>query len=393
MSYRRPLVTTAALIAIAIAALSGALLPYDRIAHAADPVFDTGGGTRSIPENTPPGVNIGAPISATDADEGAIEYEDTLTYSLGGVDAASFDIDPSTGQLITKAPLNADTDTGGRTTYNVTVAVDDGETRDTALTPQGVTITVTNVNEPPAAPIPPTVVSGEDDDITDTTEESTTSLKVVWHAPENTGNNITGYDVQYKKTTETSFGSANVSHSGTDKFATITGLDPDTPYDVRVQATNGEGTGPWSLVGTGSTNKAGNSPPAFPRPGEIVRNVDENTSVGQNVGTPVTANDSDASTLTYRLEGPDAALFAFVTSSGQIRTKSPLNHENPDCGYKSTDNPTACTYWVTVAVVDGAGASDATAVKIVVANRAEPVGSACASDGPGDGKNGARAST
>ena len=39
-------------------------------------------------ENTPPGVNIGGPISATDVDEATEEYGDTLTYSLGGTDAA-----------------------------------------------------------------------------------------------------------------------------------------------------------------------------------------------------------------------------------------------------------------------------------------------------------------
>ena len=58
------------------------------------------------------------PISATDADEtgdettNAMEFGNTLTYSLGGTDAASFDIDPSTGQLITKAPLDAETSQG-----------------------------------------------------------------------------------------------------------------------------------------------------------------------------------------------------------------------------------------------------------------------------------------
>ena len=33
----------------------------------------------------------------------------------------------------------------------------------------------------------------------------TTTLKVIWHAPENTGPNITNYDVQYKKTTDSVF--------------------------------------------------------------------------------------------------------------------------------------------------------------------------------------------
>ena len=156
-----------------------------------------------MPENTPPGVNIGNPISATDADEDDLEYGNTLTYSLQGTDAASFDIDPSTGQLITKAPLDHEA-TGG-TSHSVTVTVDDGENS----VDQTVTITVTDVDEPPAAPLPPTVVSGEDDDLTTDPEESTTSLKVVWHAPANTGEPITGYEVEYKESTATSFSSSS----------------------------------------------------------------------------------------------------------------------------------------------------------------------------------------
>ena len=68
-----------------------------------------------MPENTPPGVEHRRPQSAaTDADEDGednndIEFGDTLTYSLGGTDAASFDIDASTGQLITKALLDTET--------------------------------------------------------------------------------------------------------------------------------------------------------------------------------------------------------------------------------------------------------------------------------------------
>ena len=68
------------------------------------PDFDNDTTARSIPENTPPGVNIGAPISATDPDEGILEYGDTLTYSLGGMDAASFDIDESTGSSSRRPP-------------------------------------------------------------------------------------------------------------------------------------------------------------------------------------------------------------------------------------------------------------------------------------------------
>ena len=51
-------------------------------------------GERSVLESTPEGWNIGAPVAATDADD------DILTYSLGGADAGSFDIDGSTGYTL-----------------------------------------------------------------------------------------------------------------------------------------------------------------------------------------------------------------------------------------------------------------------------------------------------
>ena len=96
--------------------------------------------SRSIPENTPAGVNIGDPISATDADEGTEEYGDTLTYSLGPsadtadarAEASAFDIDASTGQLITKAPLNYEPGEANRS-YSVTVTVKDVSHRHVAV--------------------------------------------------------------------------------------------------------------------------------------------------------------------------------------------------------------------------------------------------------------------
>ena len=96
--------------------------------------------TREVPENTAAGENIGAPVAATDADTG-----DTLTYTLGGADMASFDIEDTTGQLMTKAaldyeaPADADTDNA----YEVTVTASDGNAADDATI--AVTITVTDM--------------------------------------------------------------------------------------------------------------------------------------------------------------------------------------------------------------------------------------------------------
>ena len=98
------------------------------------------------------------PVAAVDPDS-----EDTLTYSLGGTDAASFDIDTSTGQLKTKDALDFD---AGQRTYSVDVSVtdskDDYDTADTLVDATiAVTINVTDVNEKPVfaadAPITQTV--------------------------------------------------------------------------------------------------------------------------------------------------------------------------------------------------------------------------------------------
>ncbi len=89
--------------------------------------------TRTVAENTPRGMNIREPVAATDADN------DSLTYTLGGPDAASFDIEPTTGQLRTFAALDYET----KRTYTVKVTVSDGNLTD-AIT---VTIEVTDVDD------------------------------------------------------------------------------------------------------------------------------------------------------------------------------------------------------------------------------------------------------
>ena len=100
------------------------------------PVFTDGITTiHTIAENTAPGANIGSAVSATDADN------DTLTYSLSGTEAASFDIDTTNGQLQTLASLDYET----KSTYTVTITVSDGSLTDTIT----VTINITDIIELP----------------------------------------------------------------------------------------------------------------------------------------------------------------------------------------------------------------------------------------------------
>ena len=91
---------------------------------------------RSLVENTGPGVDIGAPVAAA-ASSG------TVSYTLGGTDTASFDLDGTSGQLQTKTGVTYDYDSKSSYTVTVTATDTDGSVVTT------VTIAVENIDEPP----------------------------------------------------------------------------------------------------------------------------------------------------------------------------------------------------------------------------------------------------
>ena len=297
------------------------------------PVFDPAAVSRSVAENTAAGQNVGAAVTATDADTG-----DTLTYTLGGTDAASFDIVSSSGQIRTKTGVSYDHE--AKASYSVIVTASDGTATATATATATVTISVTDVDEPPAAPAAPGVgaVSG-----------SNTSLAVSWTAPPNAGKPaIATYDVQYRQGTSGNFTDGPQDATGTS--ATIMSLTAGTLYQVQVRATNADGDSGWSPSGSATTNSATNNAPVFD-PSAVSRSVAENTAPGQNVGNPVSATDADTGdTLAYTLGGTDAASFDIVSSSGQIRTKAGVTY----------DHEAKASYSVTVTASDGTATTDAT---------------------------------
>ena len=257
-------------------------------------------------ENAEADVAFGDPVTATDPDNDA-----TLTYSLSGADADVFAIIESSGQLKTKGPLNYE---GPQNVYEVVVTANDG-----SLTASvDVSIAVNDVKEPPGAPDAPMV---EADD-----EDEQTALEVTWTAPSNTGPAITDYDVQYREAgSEDDF--ADASHDGVAVGAAITDLSPNTTYEVQVRATNDEDTGAWSTSGEGTTDSV-NTAPTFTKGDSATRAVDENTAADVVFGDPVAATDDDSGdTLSYSLLGADAASFAVVESTGQLKTKAPLDYE------------------------------------------------------------------
>ena len=207
------------------------------------PVFNPSSVSREIAENTAAGQNVGAAVTATDADAG-----DTLGYALGGADAASFDIVGTSGQIRTKTNVSYDFE--AKSSYTVTVTASDNSN---ATAVANVTISVTDVDEPPSAPATPAVsaVSG-----------STTRLTVSWAAPANAGKPaIANYDVQYRVSGSGTWSDGPVDVTTT----TVTGLVANTLYEARVRATNAEGDSGWSdPPGSGRTNAASTSAPGAP---------------------------------------------------------------------------------------------------------------------------------
>jgi hypothetical protein len=99
----------------------------------------TSDATASFTEN---GTGTAYTVNATDPDG------DILTYSLGGIDAALFDIS-NTGVITFKTTPDFEnaTDTGKDNTYNITITANDGSLSNS----QAVAIGVVNVNEAPTA--------------------------------------------------------------------------------------------------------------------------------------------------------------------------------------------------------------------------------------------------
>ena len=288
-----------------------------------DPAFPDTTTTRTVEENSGANAIVGLPVAAEDPDS-----SDTLTYTLSGTGAESFTID-SNGQIKTVSSLDGDT----QDTHYVTVEVHDGNADDGSVSTTtddyiDVTITVTDVNEPPVLTGSTSVALAENSTMTVGTYTATDPERVTptW--------DLSGVDEDDFEITDgvLTFKSLPDREGATD-------ANTDSVYHVTVEASDGNNTArlPVTITVTNVNEK-----PAFPATETGQRSVVENTGANQNIGVPVAAIDPDlGDTFTYELGGPDASSFNFVTTTGQIRTKDAL------------DSDSQATYSVTVEVHDG----------------------------------------
>ena len=304
----------------------------------AAPQFSAGTTNREVDEGTVVGGNVGAPVTATDTDNG-----DTLTYGLEGADASAFEIDSTSGQIKVATGTTLDYDT--KSSYSVTVSVrdskDDFGDPDSLMDDTiGVTITVINVDEDGAVTL------------SSTQPQVGTALTATLTDPDGT---VSGTTWVWESSADGTTGwTAVTGATSTVTTSSYTPVDADFEKYLRATATytDPQGSGKNAEAVSGNPVQARpvtNSAPEFPAP-TATRAVDEDTVGGGNVGAPVTATDTDnGDTLTYGLEGDDAAEFEIDSTSGQIKLATGT----------TLDFETESSYSVVVSVRDSKDAYDA----------------------------------
>ena len=204
---------------------------------------------RTVAENTRPGQSVGRAVRAVDGNGDGRTYRLAAAESPNNADFNRFAINESTGQILTKDPLNHEAvcsaadqnETGGHEencTYVVKVEVWDGldedrNEEDTATIDDTITVNIT-VSDVVERPVAPTVT------VTSPDTANNTTLVATWDEPENTGPTITDYRLECTGTDvtddqcPTDLGTNLVSNEvGTHN---ITELTAGTSYRVRLRA-------------------------------------------------------------------------------------------------------------------------------------------------------------
>ena len=353
------------------------------------PVFDANADYgRSIRENRPADRNVGAPVTAIDANN------DRLTYTTGTSDY--FEIVAATGQLRTKAELNHE----DQPNHTVTVTATDPSNLTDTIT---VIISVEDVDETPVVTGPATVDFAEGGTGTVATYSSTDPDRkgIEWVLTGNDSDSFTlaggalaidaapDYEEknQYRVTIEAREQGDGVSVARLDVTVRVTNLDEPGTVEANVKAPRvgqqltptltdpdggvnsvewkwerRESGGSWTSIpggtsrsytpardddgkelrvvviyrdreGPGKTYTHVFASAVALRPyfeaDNATRTLRENTPEDRNVDARFTARHPDNVDLTYSFGGPDARFFTVDSTNGQLQTSAtPLDYES-----------------------------------------------------------------
>jgi hypothetical protein len=324
---------------------------------------------------------ITAPVSVAENTTGTVytaqataEAGSTLTYTLGGTDAALFSINSDTGALaFLLAPNYEDPrDEGGDNQYDLTVTVSDGIA---TSAPQSVVIGVTNVVEPSAVNVtvsPARVAEGDAANLVYTFTRSDRDADGELTVNIGMGGTATAEDYASNGTLEKSWSRLDgfVTEFSPPSLPTVTFAPGSTTATLTLKATADQLTeGDETVTVTvlagrgydlGTTLEAtgiieDNLPPAI----TSANTASVAEGITDTVYTVIAEDPNVGSTLDYALDGTDADLFS-ISSTGAVTFKAAPNFEAP------LDDDGDNVYNITVTASDGVNALATQAVAITV---------------------------
>ena len=290
------------------------------------PVLDGPDTVDDFPENASTSRQV-ARYTASDPERA------TVTLSLTGTDSDDFTL-ASNGVLT----FNTSPDYEDQSSYSVTVRAEAGIHTGNSATRKRVTVNLQNVEERGTVTLS-AVQPQERTGLTATLDDDDDPTGITWQ--------------WYRTSSRGSTGTAITSAT----FRFYTPVADDVGSYLRAVASYDDGHGTGKTASAVSANRVQAAPPdpeppVFPVDGNYGRSIRENTRAGANLGAPVRATDGNNDRLTYSI--PPSIYFEIDASTGQLRTKAELDHEDED------------EYTVTVTATDPGGGTGTVTVTITV---------------------------
>ena len=308
--------------------------------------------TRTVPENAGAGESIGMPLTAKEADS------DTFTFTLGGRDAALFDIDSSSGQLRVKDPLDYETKASHQVTVSVRDSKDASGNADTAVDATiNVTVMVEDVNEAPE------LTGGIDinylDNGIDTSYlENGMDEVIEFTARDPEGSNVT-WGFSGTDRDQFTFDTGKLEFKSSPDREMPTDQGGDNTYDVVVTVSDGAQS---ANVDVRVTVTDDNEP--FKLEGDTAFDYDENST--HRVAVFSAVDDPENGPIVWELSGTDRGDFTIddmpgTAAAAQLDFAAVPDHEN------AADSNRDNRYHVTVTAYDGPkGDSNQESLSVIV---------------------------
>ena len=289
--------------------------------------------------------NIATTIYTAQATD--VDPDDTLSYSLSGIDHQLFSIDAVSGALTFNSPPDHEQplDDGGDNVYDLAIVVTDFPVGNQAQ--QILTVSVNNINDNQ----PQFALSSSTFNI----PENSTAITTV------AASDADGDDLTFSLTNSADSSLFDIDPaSGALAFTSAPDYEnpaddnSDNTYELTLSVFDGANTSTQAItVAVANIDEA----PSF-------TSSTQNLSVNENSSGSVyqaQASDPEQATLAYSISGADANRFNLDASSGELAFKNPPNFETP------LDQDANNVYELSISAADGANQASQ-AVSITVAN-------------------------